>query len=118
MAEDPPCRIAILIFTADIVLFRAQIIGYAHVKIVDDIPQAVVDHAVDQRPLAHAHAGTRAAEHVRGEVHVLLAARGDDGGIAQHDVLRAQRDLEWREMLATLPEDGRVLTDSWGPALT
>src|SRR5690349_24125075 len=40
--------------------------------------RSVVDHRVDELPVAHALAVARVRQHVRGEAHVLLAAGDED----------------------------------------
>ena len=73
----------------DLLLLRAQLGGVAHVEVVVHVPQAVVDHAVDDGLVAHAHAGARRRQVVRHVRHRLHAAGDDDVGVAGRDRLRA-----------------------------
>ncbi|MNH17254.1 hypothetical protein D3C79_769210 [compost metagenome] len=58
--------------------------------VVEGIPQAVGDHAVDQLAMAHALAGTGRRHHVGGKAHVLLAAGDDYLGVTAADGLSGQ----------------------------
>ena len=64
----------------------------AHVHRVERAPQAVVDHRVDDRVVAHAVAGARAGEDVRRTRHRLHAAGDDDLGVARRDHLVGEVD--------------------------
>src|SRR5690606_32812272 len=61
----------------------------AHVVVVERVPQAVLDHGVDELDVAHlgavAHVGG-----VHGPAHALLAAGNDDGRIARLNLLRTE----------------------------
>ncbi len=57
---------------------------------VERVGQAIDDHGVDQRNVAHLGPGTQLLR-MRGERHALLPARDHDPGIARCDRLRCQR---------------------------
>ncbi len=80
----------VLGFTADAVLVHQVLGGDAHVVVVERVPQAVGDHAVDHLGVAHAQAGARGGQDVRRQAHVLHAAGDDYLGIAAADGLGAQ----------------------------
>ncbi|MDT4818636.1 hypothetical protein FQZ97_517340 [compost metagenome] len=81
---------AVLLFAADAVVLHQVLGGDAHVVVVEGVPEAVLDHAVDQFGVAHAQAGARGGHDVRGEAHVLLAAGDDHPGVAAADRLGRQ----------------------------
>ncbi|MNZ92263.1 hypothetical protein D3C78_1112830 [compost metagenome] len=80
----------ILLFTADAVLLHQVLGRNAHVVVVEGIPQAVGDHAVDQLAVAHALPGSRRRHHVGGQAHVLLASGDHHLGITATDGLGRQ----------------------------
>ncbi len=80
----------VLLFTAEAVFVHQVFCGDTHVIVVERIPQAVADHAVDQLAMAHALAGTGRGHHVGGEAHVLLATGDDHFGVTTTDRLGRQ----------------------------
>jgi len=70
-------RVFVGLVTTDAVLLGHVLGRHAHVVVVEDVPQAVVDHGVDELGLGHAHAIAVAClgQHERGLVHVLDATR-------------------------------------------
>ena len=72
--------------------WRGDVLGRgAHVIAVEGVPQAVLDHGVDEVEVAH----LGAVAQVRGVLrlaHALLAAGDDDGRGARLDLLSAERD--------------------------
>src|SRR5690606_10915398 len=83
-------RELILRFAADLEALRAKLGRVAHVEVVVRIPQAVVDHAVDETPMAEPISRTRALEEVGRVRHALHAARDDDVRVAQANRLRCE----------------------------
>ena len=63
----------------------------AHVVAVEGVPQAVLDHGVDHREVAHLHAAAEMRA-VRRHRHRFLPAGDDDVGVAGGDLLHAERD--------------------------
>jgi hypothetical protein len=55
----------VLLLARDAVLPGHVLGGDAHVVLVVDVPQPVLDHRVDQLPVAHALAVARVGQHVR-----------------------------------------------------
>lgn len=80
----------VLLLAGQAVLLRQVLGGDAHVVVVEGVPQAVLDHAVDQLRMAHAQAGAGAGHDVGRQAHVLLAAGDDHLGVAAADRLGAQ----------------------------
>jgi hypothetical protein len=85
-------REAILIFASDVVFVRDELGGLAHMEVVVDIPEAVVDHGVDCCGVAHAEAAARLREQIGSIGHRLHAAGDDDIGIAGLDGLSGECD--------------------------
>ena len=85
-------REAILILAGDAVLLGDELGGLAHVEVVVDVPEAVVDHRVDCGGIPHTEAGARLREQVGSVGHRLHAAGDDDVRIAGLDGLRGERD--------------------------
>ena len=83
-------RELVLHVAGDLPLLGDVLGGGAHVVAVEGIPEAVLDHGVDHRVVAHLHAITQVGG-MRRAAHRFLAAGGDDLGIARHDLLHAQR---------------------------
>ena len=80
----------VLLRAGDLVLPRDVLGGVAHVVAVEGVPQAVLDHGVDQFEAAHLDAAAQILR-VRGHAHGFLAAGDDDFGIAVEQRLIAQR---------------------------
>ena len=71
--------------------WRGDVLGRrAHVVAVEGIPQAVLDHGVDELDVAHLGAVAQVRA-VRRLAHALLAAGDDDLGRAELDLLGAER---------------------------
>ena len=82
--------IGILRLAAQAVFLREVLGGDAHVAVVEGVPQAIVDHAVEHLRMPHAQAAARAGQQVGGEAHVFLAAGDDHLGVAATDRLDGQ----------------------------
>ncbi len=82
----------ILLLPRDVVLFGDKFAGDAHVEIFVHVPEAVVNHRVEEFLIAEAEAGARALQQIRAVRHGLHAAGDDDFGFAQSDALRCERD--------------------------
>src|SRR5439155_5428720 len=80
----------VLLRAGDLVLARDVLGGVAHVVAVEGIPQAVLDHGVDQFDAAHLDA-TAQILRVRGHAHGFLAAGDHDFRIAVEQRLIAER---------------------------
>src|SRR5919108_30145 len=66
--------------------------GDPHMHIIEDIPQPIVDHAVDKLPLAHLLAIARARQYMGSKAHVLLPTGHDQFRITGPDRLHRQSD--------------------------
>ena len=82
---------AVLLLARDLPLARHVLGRVAHVVAVEGIPQAVLDHGVDELHVAHLGAVAQVRA-VRRLAHALLAAGDDDAGGAERDLLGAERD--------------------------
>ena len=80
----------VLLVAGDLVLPGDVLGGVAHVVAVEGVPQAVLDHGVDELDRAHLGAAAQILR-VRGHAHGFLAAGDDDFGIAVEQRLVAQR---------------------------
>jgi hypothetical protein len=80
----------VLHVAGDLPLLGHVLGGLAHVVAVEGVPQTVADHRVDVFQVAHLLALPQ-RRGMGAHRHVLLPAGDDDIGIAQHDVLGAQR---------------------------
>src|SRR5206468_9214261 len=83
-------RELVLLRAGDLVLARDVLGGVAHVVAVEGIPQAILDHGVDQFDAAHLDAATQILR-VRGHAHGFLAAGDHDFRIAVEQRLIAER---------------------------
>src|SRR5690606_375217 len=84
--------VGVLLLAADLIALGEILRSYAHVIVVEGVPQAVVHHAVDQLAVAHALAGTGVRQQMGGQAHGLLAAGDHDLRIAAADGLRSKMD--------------------------
>ena len=82
----------VLVLARDLVAFGAQFVGNAHVKVVDDVPQTVVDHGILKLPRTHAVAETGLFQVVGRPAHALHAAGHHHLGIPHLDGLGRQHD--------------------------
>src|SRR5580692_6915490 len=80
----------VLLGAGDLVLPGDVLGGVAHVIAVEGIPQAVLDHGVDELERSHFYAATQILR-VRGHAHGFLAAGDDDFRIAIEQRLVTQR---------------------------
>src|SRR3954471_1861661 len=87
--DDLPARVRLR--AGDLVLAGDVLGGVAHVVAVEGVPQAVLDHGVDQFEAAHLDAAAQILR-VRGHAHGFLAAGDHDFGIAVEQRLIAERD--------------------------
>src|SRR6185437_11927872 len=81
----------VLLFAGDLPFARDVLGRDAHVIAVEGIPQAVLDHRIDEADIAHLGARTQVSG-MRRLAHGLLSARHDDFSIAVEDLLVAERD--------------------------
>src|SRR5690606_38112653 len=79
----------ILLLATDLVALRQVLGGDAHVVLVEDVPEAVMDRAVYQLALTHALSGARAGNQMRAQAHGLLAAGNHHPRFAAADRLRS-----------------------------
>ncbi len=84
-------RELVLLGAGDLPLLGDVLGGVAHVIAVEGVPQAVLDHGVDQLEAAHLGAAAQILR-VRGHAHGLLAAGDHDLGVAVEQRLIAERD--------------------------
>ena len=70
-------RERVLVLAGEAVLRRDHVAAVAHVHVLVRVPQAVVDHRVDDLAVAHAVAAARLGQHVGRVGHALHAARDD-----------------------------------------
>ncbi len=82
----------VLLFAGDAVFCSDHLRGCAHVEVVVCVPQAVVDHRVDESAVAHAIAGAGLREQIGRVGHRLHAAGDDDFRVACLDGLGGERD--------------------------
>ena len=85
-------RELILLLARDFVFLCDEFAGVAHVEVFVDVPQAIIDHRVEDFRIAEAEAGARAFQQVRAIRHRFHAAGNDDFGFSERDALRGQRD--------------------------
>jgi hypothetical protein len=76
----------ILVLASEAVLLSHEVAAVAHVHVVVGIPQAVVDHGVDDLAAAHAIATAGVRQRVGGVGHGLHAAGDDHIGVVQQDL--------------------------------
>ncbi len=80
-----------VLFLARNAVLGGDVLGrLAHVVVVEGVPQAVLDHGVDQAEVAHLLARTDIGG-MRGQRHAFLAAGDDNVAVAQRHLLRPQR---------------------------
>src|SRR6266704_351529 len=82
----------VLLFASDSVFFRNQFAGHAHMKIFVSVPEAVVDHRVDELSIADAVAGSRLRQKIGTVGHGLHPARHYNFRFTKLHGLRGQRD--------------------------
>ncbi len=85
-------RVLVLRRAGDVLRRRAVLGADAHVVLAVRVPQAVVDHPVDQLDVAHPRPGPRGAVVVGRVGHRLHAARHHHLGVPERDGLRAGDD--------------------------
>ena len=83
-------REAVLLLARDLPLARHVLGGVAHVVAVEGVPQAVLDHRVDELDVAHLGAVAQVRA-MRRLAHALLAAGDHDPGRSELDLLGAER---------------------------
>ena len=84
-------RELVLLLAGELPLGGDVLGGRAHVVAVEGVPEAVLDHGVDELHVAHLLTRAQVGG-VGRERHALLAAGDDDGVVAERDMLRAERD--------------------------
>src|SRR6266704_3004410 len=82
----------VLLFASDAVFFRNQFAGHAHMKIFVSVPEAVVDHRVDELSIADAVAGAGLRQKIGTVGHGLHPARHYNFRFTKLHGLRGQRD--------------------------
>src|SRR5207302_794077 len=82
----------VLLSPRNTVLFGDIFRGGPHVILIEDIPQTVNDHRIDELGVAHPESIARSGQHVGSGAHVLLPACNDDLGIAAAQSLRREHD--------------------------
>src|SRR5579862_167939 len=82
----------ILFLARDVVLFGDEFAGDAHVEVFVHVPEAVVNHGIDEILIAKAESAAGALQKIRAIRHGLHAASDDDLGFAENDALRCERD--------------------------
>ncbi len=99
---------AVLVLAGDLPA-RGDVLGrLAHVIAVEGVPQAVLDHGVDEGEVAHLLAVAQ-VRRVRRLAHALLAAGDDDPGVAFEDLLGAQRHRPQARAAELVQAPGRAL---------
>jgi hypothetical protein len=83
--------VLILLIAGNLVLLGDVLCLITHVVAVEGIPEAVLDHGINETGIAHFHAIAQVRT-VGGLAHALLAAGNDDAGGAELDLLGAKRD--------------------------
>src|SRR6059036_1121772 len=81
---------AIHVLPRDLEPFRDDLAGYAHVKLVVRVPQAVMDHRVDERDVVDPDSPSGLFDQVRGPTHRLHATRQDDVRRTRADHIRCE----------------------------
>ncbi len=84
-------RELVLLLAGDLPLLGDVLGGVAHVVAVEGVPQAVLDHGIDEFERAHLLAVAQ-MRGVRRHAHGFLTAGDDDVGISVQDRLIAERD--------------------------
>ena len=85
-------RVGVLLLPAEAVLFGHELGCVAHVEVLAGAPQAVVDHGVDSRRVAHTESLASAGQQVRRIGHRFKPAGNNDFGIARGDRLSSERN--------------------------
>ena len=109
---------AVLLLARDLPLAGHVLGRVAHVVAVEGVPQAILDHGVDELHVAHLGAVAQVGA-VRRLAHALLAAGDDDVGGAERDLLGAERDrAQARAAQLVDAPGGRIDRDAggWRPA--
>ncbi len=84
--------VLVLLLARDLVFVGDVLAGVAHVIVVVDVPEAVLDHRVDERAVAEAVALACVKQQVGRVGHGLHAAGDDDLAVVGEDGLRRQAD--------------------------
>ncbi len=79
--------VTVLLLSRDAVPLGDQLAGEAHVDVMEAVPEAVVNHRVDDRRVAHAQAFAHAVEKIGAVAHRLHAAGDRDVDVAGRDPL-------------------------------
>ena len=80
----------VLLLAGNAILLGYILAGDAHVVVVVDIPQSIVNHGIDDGRIAQAVSFARLRQKVRGIGHRLHASRDDDGTVLGLDRLRCE----------------------------
>ena len=83
-------RKSVLLLAADAVAGRDLLRAHAHMEVVVDLPEAVLDHRIHQRAVAHAIAAASLGQQIGRVGHRLHAAGDDHFGVFRLDGLRGQ----------------------------
>ena len=101
-------RERVLLLARDLILLGDVLGGVAHVVAVERVPQAVLDHGVDELEIAHLLAGAQVGG-VRRLAHALLAAGDHDPAVALPDRLKAERHRAQARAAQLVDAPGRHL---------
>src|SRR5206468_6315500 len=80
-------RVLVLAFARYAILFRDDFTGISHVVVFIRVPESVLNHRIDDGPVAEAVALAGVGQQIRRIAHALHAAGHDDFGIAGMDGL-------------------------------
>ncbi len=103
----------VLLGTGDLILPGDVLGGVTHVIAVEGVPQAVLDHGVDELDRAHFGAAAQILR-MRGHAHGFLAAGDDDFGIAVEQRLIAERDRAQAGTAKLVDAPGRAFNRNAG----
>jgi len=82
--------VLILVGAPDLEVLGDVLAGHPHVALLERAPQAIVDHRIDERAVAHAQPLANSREQVRGVAHGFHAAGDGDVDVAGGNALRRE----------------------------
>ena len=85
-------RVIVLLLAGEVIFLRAEVAAGAHVDIVVNVPQAILNHGIDEFAIAQAISATGLGQQVGGQGHVFGPAGDDQFGVADLDRLSGQHD--------------------------
>ena len=83
-------RVAILIGARDLEVLGHVLAGQTHVALLERAPEAVVDHRIDERAVAHPEPFAHPWQQIRRAAHRLHAAGDRNVDVARRDALRGE----------------------------